>query len=104
MTLFFVAVYVLPEAVILPLLISIVGLILLDGLTLWLLLRWSGNGGAWNDRHRLAWVSGGLGFFILFNLQSDLEEFAGRSCVSAITILGLILLSIWVNRRTRETI
>ena len=102
MTLFFVAVYVLPETVIPPLLLSIIGLVLLDGLTLWLLLHWSGNGGAWNDRHRLAWVAGGLGFFILFNFTSDVEAFAGRSCVSAIAIFGLILFSVWVNRRTRE--
>jgi hypothetical protein len=50
------------------------------------------------------WVSGGLGFFILFNFTSDMEEFAGRSCVSAIAILGLILLSVLINRRTREPI
>jgi len=104
MTLFFVAVYVLPETVILPLPVSVLGLVLLDALTLWLLLRWSGNGGAWNDRHRLAWVTGGLGFFILFNFTSDVEAFAGRSCVSAIAILVLILFSIWVNRRTRENV
>jgi hypothetical protein len=104
MTLFFLAVYVLPEIIILPLLVSVIGLVLLDALTLWLLLRWSGNGGAWNDRHRLAWVTGGLGFFILFNFSSDLKAFAGRSCVSAVAILGLILFGVWVNRRARETV
>ena len=104
MTLFFVAVYVLPETMTPPLLLSIIGLVLLDGLTLWLLLHWSGNGGAWNDRHRLAWVAGGLGFFILFNFASDVEEFAGRSCVSAIAILGLILFNFRVSRRAREII
>ncbi|MCX6574777.1 MAG: hypothetical protein NTV82_00100 [Candidatus Aminicenantes bacterium] len=103
MTLFFVAVYVLPETWTPPLPLSVIGLLLLDAFTLWLLLRWSGNGGAWNDRHRLAWVAGGLGFFILFNFTSDLEAFAGRSCVSAIAVCGLILFSVWVNRRTRET-
>jgi len=103
MTLFFVAVYVLPETVVPPLLLSIIGLVLLDGLTLWLLLHWSGNGGAWNDRHRLAWVAGGLGFFILFNFASDVDEFAGRSFVSAIAILGLILFSFRVSRRTGES-
>lgn len=104
MTLFFVAVYVLPETWSPPLPLSVIGLLLLDAFTLWLLLRWSGNGGAWNDRHRLAWVAGGLGFFILFNFTSDVEAFAGRSCVSAIAIFVLILFSVWVNRRTRETI
>jgi hypothetical protein len=104
MTLFFFAVYVLPENIIPPLLLYIIGLALLDGLTLLLLLYWSGNGGAWTDRHRLAWVTGGLGFFILFNFTSDMEAFAGRSCVSTIVILGLILFGVWVNRRTRATI
>ena len=98
MTLFFMAVYVLPEIVILPLLLSIVGLILLDGLTLWFLLHWSGNGGSWNDRHRLAWVAGYLGFFILFNITSDLEVFAGRSLISALAILALLQLKFRITR------
>ena len=104
MTLFFVAVYVLPERWTPPLPFSILGLALLDAFTLWLALRWSGNGGAWDDRHRLAWVAGGLGFFILFNFTSDAEAFAGRSCVSVIAVLGLILFSIWVCRHTHATV
>jgi hypothetical protein len=102
MTLFFVVVYVLPEIVIPPLLLSIIGLAFLDGLTLWLLLYWSGNVGAWNDRHRLAWVAGGLGFFILYNFTSDVEAFAGRSVVSVIAILSLILFYFRVSWRTYE--
>ena len=102
MTLFFAAVYVLPETWSPPIALSIIGLALLDALTLFLLLRWSGSGGAWDDRHRLAWVSGGLGFFLLFGFSSDAENFAGRSCVSSLAILGLISVCIWVARRTRE--
>ncbi len=99
MTLFFTATYVLPESWAPPLWVSVIGLALLDAFTLWLLLRWSGNGGAWEDRHRLAWVAGGLGFFILFNFTSDLEEgFAGRSCVSAAAIAGLILIGVLIRR------
>lgn len=102
MTLFFVVTYVLPESWTEPLWLSVIGLALLDAFTLWLLLRWSGNGGAWEDRHRLAWVAGGLGFFILFNFTSDLEEgFAGRSCVSAAAIVGLILISV-ISGRSSE--
>ncbi len=101
MTLFFVAVYVLPETWAPPLALSVVGLALLDVFTLWLLLRWSGNGGAWDDRHRLAWTAGGLGFFLLFNIASDVESFAGKSCVSAAAVLGLILLGVWIARRRR---
>jgi hypothetical protein len=103
MTLFFMATYVLPESWAPPLWLSVIGLALLDALTLWLLLRWSGNGGAWEDRHRLAWVIGGLGFFILFNFTSDLEEgFAGRSCVSAIAIIGLAWLAVLKRRNPKS--
>ena len=98
MTLFFAAVYVLPETWAPPLWASAAGLALFDLLTLLLLLHLSSNGGAWEDRHRLAWVAGGLGFFLLFNLLADAEAFAGRSCVSAAAVAALALIS----RRTRR--
>jgi hypothetical protein len=99
MTLFFVVTYVLPESITPPVWLSVVALALLDGITLWLLLAWSGNGGSWEDRHRLAWVAGGLGFFILFNFTSDLEQgFAGRSCVSAAAIVGLLWIGGYIRR------
>jgi hypothetical protein len=41
----------------------------------------------------LAWVAGGLGFFILFNILADLEAFAGRSCVSIAAIVVLLLIA-----------
>ncbi|MBN2086443.1 MAG: hypothetical protein JW748_14585 [Anaerolineales bacterium] len=100
MTVFFVSVFMLPEYWAPPLWLAAGGLVLLDAATLWLLLIWAGNGGAWADRHRLAWVAGGLGFFILFNFGSDLDEgFAGRSFVSIIAIFELIFLWILVKRR-----
>ncbi len=103
MTMFFVCVYLLPEYWAPPLWLAAGGLVVLDALTLWLLLFWSGNGGAWDDRHRLAWVAGGLGFFTLFNFTTDLEEgFAGRSFVSVVAILGLILLAVIIRRRERK--
>jgi len=104
MTLFFVAVYVLPEIWSPPLALPIIGLALLDALTLLLLLRWSGNGGAWDDRHRLAWVAGGLGFFIFFGFANDAEKFAGRSCVSALAIVGFVLFGLWINRRAHRSL
>jgi hypothetical protein len=104
MTLFFVAVYVLPEIWSPPLALPIIGLALLDALTLLLLLRWSGNGGAWDDRHRLAWVAGGLGFFIFFGFANDAEKFAGRSCVSALAIVGFVLFGLWINRRAHHSL
>lgn len=103
MALFFVVTYVVPESYTPPVWLSVAGLALLDGLALWVLLRWSGNGGAWDDRHRLGWVAGGLGFFILFNLMSALESFTGRSCVSTVAVIGLAVFSIWVRRRASRT-
>jgi hypothetical protein len=103
MALFFVWVYMLPEYWAPPLWLAAGAPVLLDLLTLWLLLHWSGNGGAWKDRHRLAWVAGGLGFFILFNFLADLEEgFAGRSCVGAAAIVFLILLGTMVRKRAEQ--
>jgi hypothetical protein len=103
MTLFFVATYLLPEFRPPPLWASVAGLALLDLLTLLLLLRWSGNGGAWDDRHRLAWVAGGLAFFLLFNLSSDAEAFAGRSCVSVLAVFALALAANRIIRRPPRT-
>jgi hypothetical protein len=98
MTAFFAATYLLPEIWLPPVWVSVAGLALLDLLTLWILLRWSGNGGAWDDRHRLAWVAGGLGFFILFNFGSDAEAFAGRSCVGVLAVIGLICAGAFLRR------
>jgi hypothetical protein len=100
MTAFFLTVYLLPESWPPPLAVSILGLLALDTVTLWLLMRWSGNGGAWNDLHRLAWVAGSLGFFILFDVTSDLEKWQGQSLVAAATILGLWMIRGRVRRRT----
>ncbi len=33
---------------------------------LFLVLRWNGNGAAWDDRHRMALIAGGLSFFLIF--------------------------------------
>jgi len=38
---------------------------LYDLFILWLILRWNGNGAAWDDRHRLALIVGALSFFLL---------------------------------------
>jgi hypothetical protein len=118
MLLFFIVTYMVPEFLLPPqglseagresfhravLACSVFGLALLDGLTLWLLLRLSGNGGAWTDRHRLAWVAGGLGFFLLFNVFADLEAFAGRSCVSAAAVCVLAGLAFFIRRRPKPS-
>lgn len=37
-----------------------------DLLVLWLILRWSGNGRKWDDRHRFALIIGTLSYFLIF--------------------------------------
>lgn len=41
---------------------------LFDLFVLWLILRWSGNGTKWDDRHRLALIIGALSFFLILGL------------------------------------
>ena len=101
-TVFFLTVYTLPEYWLPPLIASILGLVALDSATLWLLLRWSGNGGAWTDLHRLAWVAGGLGFFILFNFAEDLERWQGKSLVAVVSVLGLWLIRDRIRRGSAD--
>lgn len=80
-----------------PLLFAL--LVLLDGVCLGLLVRWSGGGAAWRDAHRLAWVAGTMSFFIIFGGLQDAEQWRGRSLVSVATVVALALLWKRVLRR-----
>ncbi|MFH2104604.1 MAG: hypothetical protein ABIJ39_14750 [Chloroflexota bacterium] len=48
-----------------PWLLAMLFLVLFDLFILWLVLRWSGNGAAWDDRQRMALVIGVLSFFLV---------------------------------------
>jgi hypothetical protein len=86
---------VLPAAGIFPL------LLVLDGVTFVLVIRWSGNARRWDDRHRLAWIAGLLGFLVLCGVLADLEgQWTGKSIVSAISIVALW----WLYRRVKARI
>ncbi|MBI9050169.1 MAG: hypothetical protein JEZ00_12160 [Anaerolineaceae bacterium] len=75
-----------------PLWMTFLFVILMNGLALYLLLKWIHQGDGWDDRHRFALLSGLLSFFFLFNFLADLESFEGRSLVSIIAIWLLIKL------------
>ncbi len=81
MTVVFLTVFLLPEHRTPPLLYTALFLAVFDAVTLALLLRMSGNGAAWDDRHKLAWVAGLFAFFAVFSLLSDIERFTGASLV-----------------------
>ncbi|MHC1782448.1 MAG: hypothetical protein AB9891_06760 [Anaerolineaceae bacterium] len=49
----------------LPFLITMLLIVLFDLFILWQVRRWSGGGRGWDDRHRLALISGSLAFFLI---------------------------------------
>jgi len=100
-SLLFIAVFVLPNYSAPPLALTMVFLVLLDGVSLWLLWKWSGRGQTWDDRHRLALVAGILTFFVLFSFAKDAESWHGCSIVGALTILGLWQLAGGVRDRLK---
>lgn len=101
MTAVFTAVFILPEAGVRPpLSVTVAFLLALDAATLWLLVRDSGGGATWDDRHRLALVAGLLAFFVVFGVLSDLERFEGKSLVSLATAVALVRGWRVVRRRT----
>ncbi len=60
-----VAIYYGAENDAYPFEIALLLAVFLDASILWLALRWSGNFAAWDDRHRLAFLSGVLAFFLV---------------------------------------
>ena len=98
-SLLFIGVYIMPEHGAPPLIVTMLLLILLDAVSLFLWWRWSGRGWGWDDRHRLALVSGILAFFVLFTFLKDLESWQGSSIVGVLAILGLWQLGRTVYRR-----
>jgi hypothetical protein len=82
-----------------PLPLTLLVLLILDGATLWLLLRWSGNGFGWDDRHRLALIVGFLSFFIVFDFLQDADEWQGRGIVGVVAIVAFWRLAQEVNGR-----
>lgn len=79
-------------------------LVLIDILALWLVMRWSGNGTAWDDRHRLALTSGALTFFLLFIPLVLGQKIPSVYAVSIISLILLLLLARSVYRRQLSTI
>ena len=86
---FFFTVFLTADFGMPPLAVTVLLLLVLDGVTLWLALRWSGNGHSWDDRHRLALFAGFLGFFVYFCFDKDFESWEGASMIGLTTIIAL---------------
>ncbi|OGO37081.1 MAG: hypothetical protein A2147_05745 [Chloroflexi bacterium RBG_16_57_8] len=104
MLLFFVVFWGLPNSTIPAAATMLVG-ILFAAVAAWLIVRMSGNGNAWTDRHKTALVSGALTFFILL---SPIREFGGNATdnPAGMTIVGLatavMLIILWWHVSRRE--
>jgi hypothetical protein len=101
-TAFFLTVFLTPEPGTPPLAVTTLLLLIFDGITLWLILRWSGNGYNWDDRHRFALIAGFLGFFVYFCFAKDLESWQGTSITGLATIIGMWMLGRSVLRRRKS--
>jgi len=103
----FVMVFMLPESAppwLPPWPAVVAAVVAVDAVGAWLVLRWSAGGRQWDDRHRFAFASGILSFFILFGGLQDLEEgFRGHSVVSVLTVIWLWDLARRIGRRMRRS-
>ncbi len=61
----FVIVYSSAEKQTTPFPVIMISLFIFDLFMLWLILHMSGNGSAWDDRHRMALIDGALSFFLI---------------------------------------
>lgn len=102
LALFFLA-WVLPNTSVHAVLaiVLMVGLVILVG---WAVLRLSGGGMKWSDKHKLALASGALGFFILL---APLQEFdrkrTDNTTGMALVGLAMLLLLLWICMRMRRS-
>jgi len=103
--LFFLA-WVLPQMGVYPIvtILMLMGLVVVVG---WLVLRMAGGGMVLSDRHKLALISGALGFFILLAPLQELDKKRADN-TAGMTIVGLLMAVFltWVVlrlRRARQT-
>ncbi len=82
-----------------PFPIALLLIALFDLFMLWLMLRWSGNGYAWDDRHRLALINGVLSFFLIFGPLTVGQLYPIMYLSNPVFLLLLALTQHHVNRR-----
>ncbi|MBI5958246.1 MAG: hypothetical protein HY866_05915 [Chloroflexi bacterium] len=103
MTIVFITVFMLPDVAqswLPPWPVSLAFVAALDMIAFGIIMRWSGNGTAWDDRHKLAFVIGLLAFFIVFGVLQDFDEgFGGLTIVSAVSVWAFRKL--WLTTQTR---
>ncbi len=73
-----------------------------DGLILWLILRWNGNGAAWDDRHRIVLVNGALSFFLVLGPLTAGGQYPVMYFSNPIFFILIWLAARWINQLERK--
>lgn len=102
MTIFFFTVFLTAQHGTPPYFVTALLLLVLDGVTVLLVLRWSGNGVSWDDRHRLALIAGELSFFIYACFDHDIQKWEGLSIVGFLAGFALWYLNRCVKTRIQQ--
>lgn len=84
-----------------PFPIALLLIVLFDLFILWLVLRWSGHGAAWDDRHRLALIAGALSFFLIFGPLTAGSQYPIMYLSNPVFLLLLWLAARHVDRRVK---
>jgi hypothetical protein len=83
-----------------PFPVSMLLLVIYDLFLLWLVVRWNGAGGAWDDRHRLALINGALAFFLVFGPLTTNGQYPVMYFSNPVFLLWLW----WVYRGVRRRV
>jgi hypothetical protein len=95
----FFFIYTAAERGVIPFPVTMLGILLFDLFILWLVLRWSGNGAAWDDRHRLALVNGALMLLLALVPLTSGAQYPITYITNPIFILLLWLAARRVNKQ-----
>lgn len=82
-----------------PFLVTMALVAAFDMFILWLILRWSGNGAAWDDRHRVALVNGALSLLLVLGPLTAGNQYPVMYFSNPVFLLLLWLAARTVSRR-----
>ena len=83
-----------------PFVVTMILLALYDLFLLWLVVRWSGAGQSWDDRHKLALIIGSLSFFLILGPLTTNGQYPIMYFSNPIFLLCLW----WVYRKVNQRV
>lgn len=82
-----------------PFVVTMILLALYNLFILWLVVRWSGAGQAWDDRHKLSLITGMLSFFLILGPLTTNGQYSIMYFSNPIFLLCLWFMHRKINRR-----